>query len=91
MRRIRRDFPEPGSANGVLNLLADGPWDERTTPDGKERIQVAIVLLANGDLSRLREALAQANSDWRDVLVSAGLEHGDWRERLDQELGPAGT
>lgn len=91
MRRIRRDFPEPGAANGVRHLLGDGPFGWEIDPDGTERVQAAIVLLAAGDLSRLRKALAQAESDWRDVLISAGLAGDDWRALLDEELGPADT
>lgn len=88
LRRIRRDFPEPGSANGVLRLIADGPWETDIDPARTERVQAAIVILAAGDLSRLREALDLAKLDWRDVLVSAGLANGDWPTRLDRELGP---
>ncbi|XVS62063.1 hypothetical protein ACQPYE_27850 [Actinosynnema sp. CA-299493] len=90
-RRIRRDFPEPGSANGILRLLADSPSVRGSEPEGTERIQAAIVILAAGDLTRLRAALAVVEADWRDLLVAAGLAHNDWRARLDQELGTADT
>lgn len=52
-----------------------------------ERIQAAIVLVAAGDAGRLDQAAALAESDWRDVLVAAGLANEDWPARLDDELG----
>jgi hypothetical protein len=89
-RRIWRDFPEPGSADGVLGLLAALPGRAGYDPEifGSERVQAAVVLLAGGDLGGLRKALQLAVSDWRDLLVAAGLADGDWPVRLDRELGP---
>jgi imidazole glycerol phosphate synthase subunit HisF len=88
-RRVRRDFPQPGSANGVLQLLdrlpAEAGYDEETLRS--ERIRAAIVLLANGDLGKLRDAIELAKTDWRDLLVAAGLAHADWPDRLTAELG----
>ena len=45
--------------------------DERTL----ERIRVACVKLSGGRLDELRAAIAQANVDWRDLLVAAGFAH----------------
>lgn len=86
-RRIRRDFPEPGSAPEILRLLAELP----SHPEdylGSERVHAAIVLLANGNLSRFRQALDLSRTDWRDVLMAAGLADEDWPDHLDRELGP---
>jgi hypothetical protein len=55
-----------------------------------ERVQAAVVIWANGDLARLRDARDLATQDWRDVLVRAGLADDDWRSLLDIELGPVG-
>lgn len=89
-RRIRRDFPEPGSAHGVLWLLSGLPRKAGYDPEmlASERVQAAIALLAHGDLARLRQALDLAATDWRDLLVAAGLADGDWPARLARELGP---
>ena len=85
-RRVRRDFPAPGSADEILRLLAELPTDKVL---GSERVQAAIVLLADGDFYRLRDGLALARIDWRDVLVAADLADSDWLARLDRELDPA--
>ena len=45
--------------------------DERTL----ERIRIACIKLSGGRLDELRAAIAQANVDWRDVLVAAGFGH----------------
>lgn len=90
-RRIARDFPEPGSAAGIEDLvvsaveslpLADWP------ATAIERIQAAIVIGGSGDLARLRHMRDLALQDWRDLLVAAGLGNQDWPRRLDAELGP---
>jgi hypothetical protein len=88
-RRIRRDFPEPGAAHGALHLLAELPRRAGYDHDvlASERIQAAIVLLADGDIARLRQAVDLAMADWRDLLVAAGLASEDWPGRLDRELG----
>jgi len=88
-RRIRRDFPAPGSAGSVLEQLAGLPrragYDDEML--ASERVQAAIVLLAAGDIGRLRRAVDLAAADWRDVLVAAGLADEDWPVQLDRELG----
>jgi hypothetical protein len=81
-RRIERDFPEPGSAAAVLDLV--GAVSE------SERVQAAVVVWGSGDLARLRDVCDLAGQDWRDVLVRAGLADEDWPLRLGAELGPAG-
>lgn len=52
-----------------------------------ERVQAAIVVTADGDIGRLRQMLDLAMTDWRDLLVAAGLADADWRQRLTAELG----
>jgi hypothetical protein len=38
----------------------------------------------------LRDALALASPDWRDVLVNGGLASEGWPAILDAELSPPG-
>jgi hypothetical protein len=87
-RRVRRDFPAPGSAQEVLRLLAELPHETGDAAHGTERVQAAIVLVAKGDLARFRQALASSRRDWRDVLVAADLADDGWPARLAHELGP---
>ena len=93
-RRIQRDWPEAGSANGVLRLLAG--LADRAGYDremfASERLQAAVVLLAHGDLRGPHQACELALTDWRDLLVAADLADADWPQRLDDELGqPTGS
>lgn len=81
-RRIERDFPAPGSAASVAEMVA--------AASEAERIQAGVVFCGRGHLDRLRDACELARLDWRDVLVGAGLADEDWRSRLDTELGPEG-
>jgi hypothetical protein len=88
-RRVWRDFPKPGSAENVLELLAELPllagYDHEVF--SSERVQAAIVLLACGDIGRLHRALDLASADWRDLLVAVELADDDWAARLNLELG----
>jgi hypothetical protein len=79
-RRVAVEFPEAGSAEEVVRLLAKGA--------DSERVQAAIVLAAHGDIRRIQWGIKQASIDWRDVLVSGGLAGQDWAETLDRQLGP---
>ena len=48
----------------------------------RARVHLATIKLAHGDVVRFQQALAMAQTDWRDVLVAAGLAHADWPEVL---------
>jgi hypothetical protein len=85
-RRVHRDFPV--DAEFVLATLGDLRPPLLHGGDG-ERVLAAIVLRAGGDLAQLGRMVELAGVDWRDALVAAGLEHADWPQRLDAELGPA--
>jgi len=41
------------------------------TPSGLERLHFAALQLSDGSLTRLRDAIALAKTDWRDLLVAA--------------------
>lgn len=47
-----------------------------------ERIHAAIVMVA--ERRGFDAALALAQTDWRDVVVDAGLADQDWGPRLDE-------
>jgi len=56
----------------------------RPTPVGLERVRFAALRLSEGSLSRLIDAIALAQTDWRDLLVAADFAddayaHLDWR------------
>jgi hypothetical protein len=80
MNRIAADFPTEDSAAQVRELVA--------ASDDSERMRAAIVLAAKGDLSSVEHLVELVKVDWRDVLVAGNLANDDWREKLDQELGP---
>ncbi|TFG69078.1 MAG: hypothetical protein E4H24_01765 [Thermomicrobiales bacterium] len=87
--RVARDFLGKRTSQ-VLELLSSLDLGG-TSIEGDERICGAILIIADGDLDRLINAAAEAEIDWRDVLVLAGLENEDWPQRLDDVLGPGPT
>lgn len=90
-RRIRRDFPELGSAEAIMQMLDELPNTAGYDVEcfASERLQAAVVLLAEGSIRRFHEAIRLALTDWRDLLVAAELAHESWPARLQAELGAA--
>ncbi|MEV0094007.1 hypothetical protein [Streptomyces sp. NPDC050738] len=88
-RRIHEDFPERGSAPEIMRIL-DG-LTETAGHDAEccagERLQAAIIVLAQGSVRQFRDAVQLALTDWRDLLVAADLADENWRDRLQAELG----
>jgi hypothetical protein len=82
---VRSEF-EAGSVEPVLARLTGLNLPFIQTAAQRERVQAAVVLLAAGDYAAFERSAEQAEIDWRDVLVAAGLAHGDWPERLDEQL-----
>ena len=48
----------------------------------RDRVHLAIVKVAEGNFERFARGLAQAASDWRDILVEAGMGNEDWPDVL---------
>lgn len=49
---------------------------------------MAALIVAGKDLRRLDEAVALGRTDWRDLLVAAGLADEGWQDLLATELAP---
>lgn len=91
-RRIQRDFPDPQDCRGVegaLRSLLGKLGEDDIRGAGTERLLCAVVLFAAGDVRRMKPAVEQVFTDWRDLLVDAELANEDWPSRLDAELGNA--
>jgi hypothetical protein len=76
-RRFSPDDVDDASATlGAMTLPLDDSQANR------DRVHLAAILRSGGSLSALRDAVALAETDWRDLLVAAGLENSDWRDVL---------
>jgi hypothetical protein len=47
------------------------------------RIHMAAIKLGGGSADQLRSILVAAATDWRDVLVAAGMANADWEQVLE--------
>ena len=71
----------------LVDLVSENiPFCENQTPEGMERIRFAIVKLVASDNRNLDSSLDLAQTDWRDLLMSAGFgydsnQHNDWYDR----------
>jgi hypothetical protein len=89
-RRAKADFPHHaddviGSLAGLGASVAKGRADYDQLA---ERVQAAALVVAIGDLRRLRRAVELGLTDWRDLLVDAELAGEDWADRMDAALRP---
>lgn len=78
--RVREDFRSEEVEEALRELA--------TTYDGQgsDRMQAAVVLRAEGDLTQLKRDVRESNIDFRDVLMYSGMEHGNWPKVLDREF-----
>lgn len=83
-RKIQQIFPV--DAQDVISLLhkAEG---ESLDGDAGERVLTAAIIYSRGDIDRLLAAVEEMETDWRDLLVMAGLESEDSESKLDEFLG----
>jgi hypothetical protein len=84
--RVRRDF-RPADRGQAVYVLTSLRLPLYHPPEGDERVHAALLAVARGDLSRLLDAAALAELDWRDVLVAGGVAGEDWPIRVDAFLG----
>lgn len=74
-RKLRETFSAADQAEAV-SLLEEGagrnlPLNDPPNLDNLERIRLALIKLAEGKLSELKQRIAIAKKDWREVLVPA--------------------
>ena len=78
-RRLEALFAEDERAAATQLLVEECgdnlPFNEGQGPVDLERIRFAALKLSAGSLKELREVIALAKIDWRDVLFSAGFEN----------------
>jgi hypothetical protein len=87
-RRVGADFSHhvPRVTAALAELTSDVFEREPRDSIYIERIQVAALILAQGHLGKLDEAVALGRRDWRDLLVAAGLGDEGWQELVETEL-----
>ena len=97
-RRLDFLFPRQDREAAARLLIdecgTDLPSLRDSDPHGLERVRYAALKVSRGDLARLREAIAVAKSDWRDLLVEASfstdlLAHESWPSGKRQVKQPA--
>jgi hypothetical protein len=84
-RYVERHF-DAEAAERVRHLLSG--WE---IPGGQnaERMLGAALLCAGSDEGQLATCMDLAETDFRDLLVGAGLADEDWPRVMDREFGPA--
>lgn len=94
---VKRLFPSPGERAEVIRLpqndCSDNVWD-RATPAEMERLWFSALTVSNGTMEGLVHAVAEAQTDYRDLFMAAGFgldveEHRRWGEMVLRERGGA--
>jgi hypothetical protein len=89
-RRLNSVFGDPDARLAAAVLLETECADNLPLTGGPpsesflERVRFAALKVSAGDLEMLNYAIAQAKTDWRDLLVAAGfadniLDHERWK------------
>ena len=77
MRRVSAMFDSQSLGEAVellQNDCADNlPFFESSSAVDLERVRFAALKLSHGNIEALVEAIALAQTDWRDLLVAAGF------------------
>jgi hypothetical protein len=73
VRVVARDFPDVEQGR-ALSLL--GEYPPETDSGDPARTHLAILKLSGGDIARIRELVAVARQDFRDVIATA--EYPEW-------------
>ena len=68
IRIIKRDYPAE-QFDAVMSILNNYGTEDR--PRGINRVRLAFLKIADGDLQALRHEIDVAKRDYRDVLASA--------------------
>lgn len=69
--------------NDLLGIPESLPGGDR---QDAERLQACAVIPAHGDYARFQVRVKLLRLDWRDALMSTGLEHENWSKELDRLL-----
>lgn len=86
-RYVRARFPA-SEVDGVLRAVDLWRISYSEEPP-EERLQAAVLLLADGRAEDLAVGFDIAEQDWRDLLMAAGLEHMNWGDVLDSRIDAA--
>ena len=82
--KVNKDFETPEEAALALSVLAD--FVDQNQELSSDRIVRCIVFVANGDLTRLENAIDLAKKDYRDLIVWA--EYNEKNERVRDLTNP---
>lgn len=80
--RARFSVRDAVDAERLLRATALPFLDAADRDRERDRVHLAILKHAEGSFERFARTLALAATDWRDVLVAAGLANEDWPDVL---------
>jgi len=84
IRIIQRDFPTK-QFDTVMSILSD--YGTESWQRGVNRVRLAVLKLAGGDLQAVRREIDVAKSDYRDVVASA--EYPEYMQKVSPSGGLA--
>src|SRR5205814_2238722 len=86
---VRREISKRFSATDAPTVLGLLEQTELPLLDGDEyqrdrdRVQLAILKILDGDIGNVHATLRMASIDWRDTLIAAGLANENWPQVLE--------
>jgi hypothetical protein len=87
---VQKMYPDQEQEE-VAKILAEQcgnnlPFCDTFNKTGLERVRFAVLKLSKGNIEKLRNAVGEAQTDWRDTFMAAGFaqslfEHIRWAEK----------
>jgi hypothetical protein len=69
LKKLRDCFPDPSKAEQALAIL--DTYGTQSWHREKDRVQLALLKICDGDIGKLRSFTQGAQSDYREVLIPA--------------------
>ena len=84
---IAKSLFDEGDLKIVENLLLERctnkvPGCDDWSQDNLERVWISVLKLSDGNVNKLLDAIKLANTDYRDLFMSAGFGHDSQAHRL---------
>lgn len=84
---LEQEFQGP-ERESVRKAIIDIKGVANFEGQSQERMALAVIILIL-DGADVDEAAEDAEGDWRDLLMAAGLGAANWPELIDERFGPA--
>ena len=84
-REIAKRFSptDAPTVQGLLEMTELPMLEDSEYQRDRDRVQLAILKILDGDVGNLHATVRMASIDWRDTLIAAGMANDNWPQVLE--------